>query len=292
MEFLSVIYLIIGILSSAAMTVVLKIFRQQTGNRYGIILGNYLTCVVIAFLMMPDKSGILHPDTVTILCGIIGGILFVTALITMQSSIHINGAILTSAFSKMGLVVPLLISAVFLGDSIRILQIPGILCILFSFWLINTDRKSFRSASSDALRVQPVLLLAVLLVYGAADAMARIFDHVGRVSDNQLYFLILFATAAVLTLILAVYESRKTGRKIIRKEFLAGILVGIPNYFSSALLLLALNGLPSFVVYPCFSAGTLLLVTILGAAVFKEKPGRKAWIGLALIVPAMVILNL
>ena len=61
---------------------------------------------------------------------------------------------------------------------------------------------------------------------------------------------------------------------------------------TSALLLRALSGLPSFVVYSCFSAGTILLVTILGALVFKEKPGRKAWTGLGMIVLALVIMNI
>lgn len=292
MENLAILYLIAGILSSAAMTIVLKIFREQRGNRYGIILGNYLTCIVIAFLMVPDKSLIFQADSSTILCGIIAGFLFVAALVSMQTSIRINGAILTSAFSRMGLIVPLLISILFLGENIRIIQIPGILLIFLSFWLISTDKGSFTDASSTSLHVKPLLLFLVLLTFGGGDAMARIFNHVGVASENHLYFLILFTVAALLAFVLLLMEFRKTGKKLILKEFLVGILVGIPNYFSSALLLRALYGLPSFIVYPCFSAGTLLLVTILGAAVFKERPGKKAWIGLGLIIIALVCLNL
>lgn len=292
MENLAILYLIAGILSSAAMTIVLKIFREQRGNRYGIILGNYLTCIVIAFLMVPDKSLIFQADSSTILCGIIAGFLFVAALVSMQTSIRINGAILTSAFSRMGLIVPLLISILFLGENIRIIQIPGILLIFLSFWLISTDKGSFTGASSTSLHVKPLLLFLVLLTFGGGDAMARIFNHVGVASENHLYFLILFTVAALLAFVLLLMEFRKTGKKLILKEFLVGILVGIPNYFSSALLLRALYGLPSFIVYPCFSAGTLLLVTILGAAVFKERPGKKAWIGLGLIIIALVCLNL
>ena len=41
-------YLLLAILCSAAMAIVLKRFKDPAGNRYGIILGNYLTCVVIA----------------------------------------------------------------------------------------------------------------------------------------------------------------------------------------------------------------------------------------------------
>ena len=286
--------LLVGILSSAAMTIVLKIFRRQRGNRYGIILGNYLTCVIIAFLMTPDKGLILQADPSTVICGIIAGILFVAALVSMQSSIRINGAILTSAFSRMGLIVPLLISTIFLREKIRIIQIPGILLVLIAFWLISTDKGSFRDQSSpeEALQVRPLLLLLVLFTFGGGDAMARIFHYTGLQSENQLYFLILFTVAAFLAAALLLLEYRRTGKKPVLKEFLVGILVGIPNYFSSSLLLQALYGLPSFIVYPCFSAGTLVLVTILGAAVFQERPGRNTWIGLGLIIIALICLNL
>ena len=288
----SSLYLIIAILSSAAMTIVLKIFRDQKGNRYGIILGNYLTCIILSFLFLQDKSLLLHPDLTTAVCGTAGGLLFVAGLVSMQSSIRLNGAILTSAFSKSGLIVPLLVCACFLGDPIRILQIPGILLIFLSIWLISTDKKSFAMQTDRNTQVRPLILLAVLLSCGSADTMAKIFEHVGRSDFDQLYFLILFATAAVLTTVLLLVEHKKTGKKPVLKEFLAGMLAGIPNYFSSVLLLKALNGLPSFVVYPCFSAGTLLLVTIIGAAAFKEKLGKKAWTGVILIAASLVILNI
>ena len=289
----SMVYLIIAVLSSASMAIVLKIFQKQKGNRYGIILGNYLTCVLLSFLLMPEKHALLSPDPITLLCGIAAGVLFVAGLVSMQSSIAVNGAILTSAFSKLGLIVPLLISAVFFGDRIRILQIPGIVLIFLSFWLILFDKDSIKKQQSGiGSGRKPVLLLAVLLACGFADAMVKVFEHVGKREEDQLYFLILFAAAALITCFLMYMEYRKTGKKLSGKEFLAGILVGIPNYFSSALLLQALTGLPSFVVYPCFCAGTLLLVTVVGAAFFRERPGKRAWAGLAVIVLALVLLNL
>ena len=69
------LYLILAICSSAAMALVLKLFRAQKGNRYGILLGNYLTCIVISFLLLPNSDMIFHGSTVTLICGIIGGLL-------------------------------------------------------------------------------------------------------------------------------------------------------------------------------------------------------------------------
>ncbi len=288
----SVFFLLIAIISSAAMTVVLKIFREQKGNRYGILLGNYLTCVLLSFLMMPDKSIAFKADGTTLLCGLIGGVVFVAGLVGMQSSTRRNGAILTSAFSKLGLIVPLLISVLFFGEKIRMLQIPGIVMVLVAFFLISFDSDSEDAKTGEKTRIYPILLLLVLLFVGGGDAMAKIFDQLGERSQDGNYFLILFVTAAVLVLILLFIEKGRSGKPFLWKEFAAGVLVGIPNYFSSALLLKALNGLPAFLVYPCFSAGTVFIVTLIATLFFKERPGVKTWIGLALIAVALVLLNI
>ena len=101
------LYLILAVAASAAMAIVLKCFRNQKGNRYGILLGNYLTCVVISFFMLPDRHLIGTGSWITLVCGIGGGIFFVLALICMQSSIRSNGAGLTSAFARLGLIIAL-----------------------------------------------------------------------------------------------------------------------------------------------------------------------------------------
>ena len=129
----SVIFLIIAIISSAAMAIVLKIFRKQEGNRYGIILGNYLTCVILALIFLPKGEGMFRASSASWLCGIAGGILFVAGLVGMQSSVRKNGAILTSAFSRLGLIVPLLVSILFFKEPLRLIFLPGVLLVFAAF---------------------------------------------------------------------------------------------------------------------------------------------------------------
>ena len=66
-------YLILATCSSAVLAIVLRIFENSKGNRYGIILGNYLVCVLISCLSLPDRSMILRGSLTTVLCGIVGG---------------------------------------------------------------------------------------------------------------------------------------------------------------------------------------------------------------------------
>ncbi|WP_287895524.1 hypothetical protein [Clostridium sp.] len=50
------IYLIFAILFSASPALALRISETFSDNRYGILVGNYVTCLVVAFILLPDKN--------------------------------------------------------------------------------------------------------------------------------------------------------------------------------------------------------------------------------------------
>ena len=279
------LYLLLAMLGSAAMSLVLKAFRAQKGNRYGIILGNYITCVLVGLLMMPDRSLLLHGSLSTLVFGVIGGFFFVAGLTAMQSSIQVNGAALTAAFGKLGLVVTLGVSILCFGERPGPLQLAGIALVFAALALIHGGKAEKAAGGSFGL------LLLVLLFGGGGDVMAKIFEQLGGEGEGTLYFFWLFLTAGLLAALLAWRETRQTGLKMLPGELAAGVLVGLPNYFSSLLLLLALERMPALVVYPAASTGTILLVTLLSALLFHEKISRRQGVGLALILAALILLN-
>ena len=284
------IYLLLSIICSASMAIVLKIFHTQTGNRYGILLGNYLTCILIAFIMLPEKRLVLAPAPETILCGVVGGFFFVVALVTMQSSIRANGAILTTAFSRLGLLIPLAVSIFVFGEKPDIRQFFGILLVLAALLLLNA--REDQTGTEGRNQVGSFILLPLtLLTFGCGDTISKVFERVGTRSQDQLLFFDLFVTAAILTMGLAILEYRKTGRKILGRELAAGILVGIPNYFASAFLLQALVRLPAFFVYPACSTCTILLVMAVSALCFRERPTKRQYAGVGMILLALVLLS-
>ena len=285
-------FLVLAIVSSGSMALIMKAFQNEEGNRYGIILGNYLTCILVGFLMLPDKTQVLRTERMTLLCGGIGGILFVAGLVFMQSSIAANGAILTSAFSRLGLLVPLLISIVFYREKPGIFQILGLVLTAAAMRLIGAGGEDDAAAKDSGQAGKPLLLICVLFACGFADSMAKIFQNVGNREQDELYFFYIFLFAAILTGILLLREKYRNGKKVRSKDLLSGIAVGIPNYFASALLLQALRRIPAIIVYPSVSTGTILLVTLISAILFKERPGRRQWIGLGLILAALILLNI
>ena len=286
------LYLLLAALSSAALTLVLKWFRDPKGSRYGILLGNYLTCMLIAFIQMPDKGRFYQASPSTFLLGGIGGFLFVAGLVTMQSSVRQNGATLTSAFSKLGMLIPLLMSFLFFGDVPTWLQAVGLLFAVGAIIVLNLPGKAEHAKEEPGSRMILWLLLVTLLASGLSEGMSKVFERLGNQTENTRYFFFLFLTAAVLTAVLAIADKIRHGKGIRLKEMAAGILAGIPNYFSAWFLLKALIQLPAMLVYPVFSVGSILLVTGFGALIFKERLEKRQWLGLGLILIALVLLNL
>lgn len=282
-------YLIFAILSSATIALALKMFRAQKENRYGLLLGNYLTCVLIALLSMQDRRAILNGSLSTLSLGAIAGVFFVAALVFMQSSIKVNGATLTTAFTKLGLIVTLILSFAWFRERPEIFQLIGIGLVLLALIIIHFgERKSRRSKNGAGI----LLLILTLLGGGLGDSMAKVFEHYGKASESVLYFFWLFCTACVITAVLALISYQKTKKRILTVELLTGCLVGVPNYYSSYLLLQSLRQLPSFLVYTVFSTGTILLVMLFSVVFFKERLNQKQIIGLILIFGALVLLNL
>ena len=114
----------------------------------------------------------------------------------------------------------------------------------------------------------------------------------GPRTEDRLYFFWLFVTAVLLCAALLLAEKKRTGKPVLLKEFAAGVLVGVPNYFSSYLLLRAIQVIPATVAYPSYSTATILLVMALSALLFRERLTKRQWPGAVLILVALALLNL
>ena len=55
---------------------------------------------------------------------------------------------------------------------------------------------------------------------------------------------------------------------------------------------MSLRTIPAFIVYPVFSTGAILFVTLISIPLFKEYLNRNQIISLGLILGALVLLNI
>ena len=274
--------LLLAIVTSAMIAILMRLSSQKVNGPTGMLAVNYFACLVLAALhtgvtaLFPADPGL--PATMGL--GAVNGVLFLAGFVLLESNTKRNGVVLSSIFMKLGLLVPMVISVVFFRELPTTVQIIGFCAAVAAIILINYE-KGGKAGSKWSL-------LLLLLAGGSCDAMAKIYEEVGAANLSAQFLFYTFVVAFLLCLGLAIWKKEAFGKR----ELLFGLLIGIPNFYSARFLLASMRTVPAVIAYPTFSVGTILTVTLAGVLFFREKLKPRQWIALAVILGALVLLNI
>ena len=277
------LFLTLAILSSAMVSIVMRVSSHRISGNLTMLAVNYLICSVVGAgyakfsLWQPQTDGFF----LMVALGILAGILYLAGFVMLQRSVRKNGVVLSSVFMKLGLLVPIILSLLLFHEIPTGAQIAGFLIALGAIVVINMKQEAGREQFGMGL-------ILLLLVGGGCDAMSKVFEVYGPASLSEQFLFYTFAIAFLLCAGMAASNKEHP----VARELIFGTLIGIPNFFSAKFLLLALGHLPAVVVYPSFSVATLLCITLAGVAVFRERLSRLQWVALAAIVTALILLNI
>lgn len=275
--------LIIAIICSSLLSIVMRASEKHVKGNLGMTATNYVVCVVFGAIYSGANN--LFPNTeslkFTLGTGMFTGVLYLAGLLLIQLNIKKNGVVLSSIFQKLGLIVQVMISIVFFKEYPEVMQVAGILLGLFAVVLINYEKEQ------TAINFKAGLIL-ILIVSGICEGMSKVHEELGDSALSEHFLLYTFGTALIACLLLIVIKKEKFEWKQIG----FGILIGVPNYFAARFLLKSLNEIPAVLVFPMYSVGTIVVITLAGLLVFKEKLSKKQWVALALILAALILLNI
>lgn len=285
------IYLALSILFSSLNLWIFKIFEQQKINNLQAIVFNYFTCVFVG-LLLSDVS--IVPSEIVgkswFLLSIALGILFIVGFNLIAATTQKAGVSIASVSSKVSMILPIIIAVSFYGDSFSIVKLIGITIAFIS--IIFTSIKS----SDDLKNLKSVFLLP-FLVWLSSALIEVILDYVERFAITPevypMFLIINFGLAGVLGLIYLVFSSIKNKQSITAKNLIAGLVLGVPNYFSIYFLLYALNqgSMGSSAIFPLNNIGIVLLSIFGSILFFKEKLTKYNWIGVGLAVLAIILIG-
>lgn len=275
--------LLLAVLSSAMVSIIMRFSDGKIKNNFAMLAVNYMMCAFLAWAYTGFGSWFLSGTgrQSTVIMGWINGILYLAGFVLLQRNIRTNGVVLSSTFIKLGLLVSMVVSVVFFGERPQLWQWAGFLLAVAAIILMN-----YRPGQGKAENAAGLILL--LLAGGGGDAMSKFFEELGNPAHSGHFLLYTFLVA--LALCVNLYRIR--GEKPGKREWLFGLLIGIPNFFSAKFLLGALKDIPAVIVYPVYSVATILAVTVTGILVFREKLDKRQWLALAMILVALVLLNL
>ncbi len=277
------IYLIFAIISSALVSIIMRYSEKYIDNNISMLSINYLMCLILAGIHMGFHHLYipLHGMNQSIILGIINGILYLSGFILLQRNINKNGIILSSLFMKLGILIPMLVSIFIFKELPSIIQLTGFIIAIISIIFMNIKKEETNINFKFGL-------LLLLIINGITDTMSKIFDEVGNTILSEQFLFYTFLFAFILCIVLTFIKKQN----FYKNEVIYGLLIGIPNYYSARFLLESLQSVPAVIVYPTYSVGTIIVVTIVGIFIFKETLYKYQKISMIGILITLILLNI
>ncbi len=198
------------------------------------------------------------------------------------------GMIVTSIFQKLSLVFPVMLGIVYFGEDASFYKYAGILLSIVAIVLINISDKQ-DSAVLEKIKKYWYWPFIVLAGSGLIELILFYIQETEKVVDGGLAFVsTLFFLAGCWGVIFMLVTRRLNVKK---QDVIAGISIGLPNFFSIYLIILGLDvGWDGSVLFPLNNLGTIVATSIIGILIFKEKLIRANYIGLicALIAVGLI----
>ncbi|NLF80230.1 MAG: EamA family transporter [Clostridia bacterium] len=282
------LYLILAVFCNCLQAVAVRYSEKNLHNRFAVTMCNYFIAALLCFLMLGSltTADIKSGWQLSIGLGFGNGVIFIMWLLLFQFSVSRNGAALPVTFTKLGILIPTLGSIIFFSEQPDLPHIVGIVLAPLAVVLFNLPRRG-QGGQKRISRFDPWLLL-VLLAGGVGDFNMKIFETFGDPGLDNFFLLIIFITAFLLSI--GVWLAKGGG--INRRDLLFGALIGIPNQLAAFFLLQSLMHLPAYVVFPVYSVGVILLISMLGLLLFGERLTRRQYLSMGLICLALICLNI
>lgn len=293
------LFLLLAVCSSASIALLFKLAERVKASGPVITTVNYLTAVAIsgamvllwgppfqiapplAFVGQLSHSTALGSLSLAQWLGLLTGVLYLVSFVVYQKAIRQNGASLAGMCSKLGILLPMLISIVAWREYPGLLKWAGILLALFSIVIVNLE-------PGMGLRGWKASLLLTFFFTGFAEFMTKIYQRYGMEEYQNHFLLVVFATALLLSLVLLLRQKARPDVK----SCLLGVAVGVPNLLSPFFLMKALASMPAAAVFPVYSAGSVAVILLGGFLFFRERLKTREKAAAVLTLCAMILVNL
>ncbi len=268
------ISLTLTILFTVSLFIFFKEFDRRNINTHQAITFNYFTAAVLATLLYNNPlffTDIINVSWVYHTTAL--GMFFVVMFNVMAKTTQKLGISIASIASKMSLVIPV-IAALFFQRNLELSMYNyfGIFLALIAIFLTFKKKQ----------KTQKSIKIAIILFFGAG-ILDSFLDYIREeylksINDFNIFIILVFTIAFLTGFVLIIFKRNK----ITVRNIIAGILLGIPNYFSIYFVLLSLDSLGGAIVFPVLNIGVVLISTVFSYLIYKENLNKENWLGIIL----------
>ena len=276
--------LLIAILCSLLIAITLKFSETRHGERSVVIGTNYVVAAVFGVIMAKGFTPATH--WMWTVFSIAVGIGRVFGMAIQMHAMKKLGLAITVSVARIASIGPVVGSIIFYGENPSKIQVLGITMGLASFIILGLAQREHHHGDDAHKDLFAIGLLACVFVVIALNDFATKVAQEGEI-DKGFFLLLAFTTSAILCWTWAVARRKPLNSR----DFILGAFLGVPNFWGSYFAIIALHELGGIVVFPTLSASGVVTATFAAILLWKERPNRRAWVGIILAAFAVVLLG-
>jgi drug/metabolite transporter (DMT)-like permease len=288
-------WLLLTILCTTSIGVVIKVAETRVRERMTMLLGNYITASLVSYFLWqlsPASDSYAKGHDVAFLSKAawimapIGGFIFALNFFLMIVTVKKRGVALPVTLMRLSAIVPIIASIIIFKESPTGLQIGGMVGALVAAVMMSLGMRGGEQAISPvkiSAFILAITAIGLLMCFGTADLIMKLFERWGVPDEKPLFLSTLFGFAAIFVGIVMIIMKTKP----VLSDLGWGVALGVPNLFASYFIVSALTQLPAYIVFPGVAAGTVMLISLIAALIFKERLGTLGIIGIVLTLASL-----
>lgn len=279
------IFLVLRILFTSLFA--LQVKHHYASGRNVLVVGaiSYIVSALGAGIWV-GYSGEFEFSEATWIIGALCGVAHFVSYFFIVKVIGNSGISITWSVVRLSVLIPVLFSIFCWKEQPNAFQIGGIVSVCISLPLLSSRPGNGGNSSISGRTIS--IIVGLLLATGGVDVASKAFTELSPAGQRQIYLLFVFGTTALVSTSYAV--ARKLPLRFADIPF--GIILGICNLLSRYFLLLALAKLPGMLVFPISGSMSIVLTTLAGVTIWREKLQRLTILGIIAAMIAVILINL
>ena len=291
--------LVLSTLMSTGKAIFCKAIGTEGGSKKEKALLNF-KAFAVAFLVallvtIKDIGRLFEISAFSFILSIFFGLSVAITQIFQSKALGQGPASTVTLIYACGFLIPIFYGLFFWDESVSVFQWLGIALLLFSLMLCLLKKEKYRKSSSWI----PFAVAAML-----GSGTSAIFQKTHQYSDFSseisfyLVFCLFFSSVFTGVAYLVTKEEKNAKKEAVDKKraffksFIIpaclGICVGLLNFLN----LILSGNLPSVILFPIYNVGSMLLVILLSAIIYKDKMTALQKVGFFLGIAAILIIGL
>lgn len=280
------IFLLISICCSVTVAVLLKLAKRYKINVTQAVTWNYLFAILLGFVFYKPSFSDLAAAPVNAIYLTLG-ILLPVVFWFLAGSVRNSGIVKTDIAQRLSLFIPLLAAYFLFNEHFTPLKLAG-LSVGFVAIFFTLQKKG--TQKNEGLNwLYPVF---VFVGFGLIDTLFKKVAQIKSIPYTS-SLIVIFILAFLISLLSIFYLFWFKKQKLELINFICGCILGFFNFFNILFYLKAHRAMsenPS-VVFAAMNMGVIILGSLVGIFIFKEKMNRLNYWGLFLALIAILLIT-